>query len=79
MARKRKHPPNPLPCGCRVGGAVYLPSQRDDVHVVHCPLHGAAQRMLTTLEHIADFAGDVSDEHLRGVARAARDKARGTA
>lgn len=52
--KKRKFPPNPLPCGCGAKGIV-----NDDcvsetigythIHVVHCPMHSAAPGMLAAL------------------------------
>lgn len=43
-------PPNPLPCGCRVKGLLLLPSQENDLHVEFCPLHQAAEDLLTALQ-----------------------------
>lgn len=40
-----KHPPNPLPCGCRA-------KAWPELYVVHCPLHTHATELLEALERI---------------------------
>lgn len=66
-----KHAPNPLPCGCGAMGIQDLENAVDDghclrvgyknVHVVHCPLHGAAPDLLAACEAAyAVFFGNVA-------------------
>jgi hypothetical protein len=68
--RKKKFPPNPLPCGCSAVGIQDLEDAVDDgsalvvgyknVHVVHCQLHAAAPELLEALRDMTAFVGWMS-------------------
>lgn len=75
--------PNPLPCGCRVSGTLWLPSQAHNLHVQHCPLHESAAELLAACEAFItawekSLQLEKTDVALR-MAKLARAKARGTA
>jgi hypothetical protein len=49
--KKKTYPPNPLPCGCGAKGVPGINFEgtmttHTHIHVVHCPLHGAAPELL---------------------------------
>lgn len=85
---KKNPPPNPLPCGCVVMGYMDIEMFGDDCqlrerftgnHVVHCPLHGAAPKLLAACEAIASsWDGETSIAEAFQLLRAAIAEARGT-
>lgn len=69
--RKRKFPPNPLPCGCAAMGEMDFENAVDDghclhvgnknVHVVHCAKHANTDAALAAAnERIAELEKDVT-------------------
>jgi hypothetical protein len=56
-ARKKKFPPNPLPCGCGVKGEARLNLEGTGMeyrglHMVHCPMHAASPDLLHELAQL---------------------------
>lgn len=93
VSKKKRPPPNPLPCGCVVmgypeleayGSDYELRMKYKDQHVKHCPLHAAAPDLLAACELLDLIARNgigalIDIMPAVEAARAALAKAEGTA